>query len=113
MRAQYVGWRLVFSWHWQGKRVNMVVRRERNVKIPPADSFGKVFVFFFRANNNNINIKHERSDNLKLCGVGFSGSGTREHNRIVLLHSKAFKEHERIVVCINTVEYPAVCGKIK
>src|SRR3989344_3049090 len=49
----------------QVERIDVVFRRERNIKVTAADGFSKIFVFTFRVDDDNLRVEHERTKNLQ------------------------------------------------
>ena len=113
VRAQDVRRRLVLARQGQVEGVDVIFGVERYVEVAPAHCLGQKFVHALGVDDNNLGVKHQRAQDFEFGGVAFAGAGFGKDNGVVVLQTKAVKEHQTGVMAVDPVEYPLVGREVE
>src|SRR3989344_6504547 len=111
--AQDVRRRLILARQRQVKGVDVVFGVERYVEVAPAHRLGQKLILAFGAYDNNLGVEHQRAQNFEFSGIRFAGARLGKDHRVVVLQTKAVKEHQRCIVAVDPVEYALVGREVE
>src|SRR5205809_652592 len=91
----------------------MVLAVERNIKVPPSHRLGEKLILTLGVDDNNLSVKHERTQNLQLGGVAFAGARLGKYHGVIILQTKAVKQHQRGIVTVDAVKDAFIAREVK
>ena len=94
----------------QVKGVNAHIRAQAQANIATTNGIAELLVLVFGVDNNHFRAGHHTADCLELDGEGFTSTRLREHHHVGVFQAKAVKDHQAVIVHINTVQNTLFLG---